>query len=61
MKHNSKNGKVYGLATGWAVRGPNLNGGEMFRTLPYRPWDPPNFLHKGYRVIPGNKSAEAWR
>jgi len=61
IKQNNKNEKMYGLATGWAVRGSNLGAGEIFRTLPGRPWFPPNFLHKGYRVIPGNKAPEAWR
>jgi len=61
MKHNNKNRKVYGLATGWAFRGSNLGAGEIFRTLPDWLWLSSNFLHKGYCVIPGNKTPGAWR
>jgi len=43
------------LATGWTVRGSNPGGGEIFRTCPDRPWDPPSLLYKGYRVFPGGK------
>jgi len=46
----------YRLATGWTVRGTNLSGGEIFRTCPDRPRDPPSFLYNGYRVFPGVKS-----
>ena len=28
-------------------------GGEIFRTCPDRPWDPPNLLYDGYWVFPG--------
>ena len=28
-------------------------GGEIFRTLPDRPWGPPSLLYNGYRVFPG--------
>ena len=38
------------LATGWTVRGSNPDGGEIFRTRPFRPWDPLNLLYNGYRV-----------
>ena len=38
-------------ATGWTVRGSNPGGGEIFRTRPDQPWDPPNLLHNGYRVF----------
>ena len=34
--------------------------GEIFRTRPDRPWDPPNLLYNGYRVFPGGKAAGAW-
>jgi len=30
-------------------------GGEIFRTCPDRPWDPPSLLYNGYRVFPGCK------
>ena len=43
------------LATGWAVRGSKSGGGEIFRTCPYRPWDPPSFLYNMNRVFPGGK------
>jgi len=32
-------------------------GGEIFRTLPNRPWVPPSLLYSGYRGIPGGKAA----
>jgi len=35
--------------------GSNPGGGEIFRTCPDRPWDPPNLLYNGYRVFPGGK------
>jgi hypothetical protein len=46
---------VYGLATGWTVRGSNSGGGEIFRTCPDRPWGPPSHLYNGYRVFPGGR------
>jgi len=30
-------------------------GGEIFRTCPDRPWDPPSFLYNGFRVFPEGK------
>ena len=30
-------------------------GGEIFRTCPDRPWDPPSLPYNGYRVFPGGK------
>ena len=33
---------VYKVATGWTVEGSNPGEGEIFRTRPDRPWDPPN-------------------
>ena len=50
-----------GIATRWTVRGSNPSGGEIFRTLPERPWGPPSLLYNGYRVFPGGKAAGAWR
>ena len=29
--------------------------GEIFRTIPDRPWGPPSLLYKGYRVFSGVK------
>ena len=29
--------------------------GEIFRTCPDRPWDPPSILYDGYRVFPEGK------
>ena len=46
---------VQRLATGWTVLGSNPGGGEIFRTCPDRPWDPPSLLHSGYRGFPGGK------
>ena len=43
------------LATGWTVRGSNLDRGEILRTCPDRPWGPPSLLYNGYRVFPGGK------
>ena len=42
---------VQRLATGWTVLGSNPGGGEIFRTCPDRPWDPPRLLYNGYRVF----------
>ena len=33
--------------------------GEIFRTCPDRPWDPPSLLYNGYRVFPGGKATGA--
>jgi len=53
---------VQRLATGWTVRGSNPGGGgEIFRTRPDQPWDPPSLLYNGYRVFTGGKAAGAWR
>ena len=43
------------------LEGPRSNpgGGEIFRTYPDRPWDPPNLLYNEYRVFPGGKAAGA--
>ena len=41
---------VWLLATGWKVWGSNPCGGEIFRTPPGRPWDPPSLLRNWYRV-----------
>jgi hypothetical protein len=40
---------------GWAVRGSNPGGGEIFRTCPDRPWGPPSLLYNGHGVFPGGK------
>jgi len=37
------------------VWGLNPGGGEIFRTCPDRPWDPPSLLYNGYRVFPRGK------
>ena len=47
---------VYRLATGWTVRGSNPGGGEVFRTCPDWPWEPPCLLYNRYRFFPGGKS-----
>jgi hypothetical protein len=52
---------VQRLAKGWTVRGSNPGGGEIFRTCPNRPWGPPSLLCNEFRVLPGCKTAEAWR
>jgi len=35
-------------------------GGEIFRSLPGRPWGLPSLLYKEYRVFPEGKAAGAW-
>jgi len=47
-------------ATGWTVRGSNTGGGEIFRTLPDRPWGPPSLLYNWYWVFLGGKAAGPW-
>jgi hypothetical protein len=34
----------------WTVQESNPGVGEIFRTRQNRPWGPPSFLHKGFRV-----------
>ena len=41
---------------GWAVRGSNPGGDEIFRTCPDLPWGPLSLLYNGCRVFPGVKS-----
>ena len=51
-------GSSVGIATGYGLDGPGIEswwGGEIFRTCPDRPWDPPSLLYNGYRVFPGGK------
>jgi hypothetical protein len=51
-------GSVVGIATGYGLDGPGIEsrlGGEIFRTCPDWPWDPPSLLYNGYRVFPGAK------
>jgi hypothetical protein len=47
---------VQGLATGWTVRGSNPFGGEIFRTLPDRPWGLPSLLHNGFSGLSRGQS-----
>ena len=51
------------IATRYGLDGPGIESqwGEIFRTRPDRPWDPPSLLYNGYRVFLGSKTAEAWR
>ena len=35
-------------------------GGEIFRTRPDRPWDPPSLRYNGYQLFPGGIAAGAW-
>jgi len=47
-----------GIATRYGLDGPGTEsrwGGEICRTRPDRPWDPPSLLHNGYRVFTGVK------
>jgi len=43
------------MATGWTVRGTNLDGDEIFRTCPDRPWGAPSHLYNGYWVFARGK------
>ena len=54
LQCGSEKQSIYRLATGWAVRGSNPSGDEIFR--PSRAdWGPPSLLYNGYRVFPGGK------
>ena len=44
-----------GIATCYWMDSP----GEIFRTRPDRPCDPPSLLYDGYLVIPGGKAVGA--
>ena len=50
-------GSVVGIATAYGLDGPGIEcrWGEIFRTSPDRPWDPPSLLYNGYRVFPEGK------
>jgi hypothetical protein len=50
-----------GIATGYGLDGPEIESrwGEIFRTLPDRPWVPLSLLYNEYRVLPGGKAAGA--
>jgi hypothetical protein len=52
-----------GIATGYRLDGPGIDygWGEVFRTLPDRPWEPPSFLYNGYQVFCAGKAAGAQR
>jgi hypothetical protein len=41
------------LAMAWTVRGSNPREDEIFRTHSDRSCGTPNFMHKGYRGLPG--------
>jgi len=51
------------FATRYGLDGPGIESrlGEVFSTLPDRPWGPPSLVYSGYRAIPGSKAAGAWR
>ena len=46
-----------GIANGYGLDGAGIESrwGEIFRTCPDQPWDPPSLLYSGYRVFPGGK------
>jgi len=48
-------GSSVGIATGYGLDWSNPAGGEIFRSCPDRPWDPPTLMYNGYRVFPGGK------
>jgi len=49
-------------ATRYGLDGPGIEsrGGEVSRTRPERPWEPPSLLYNGYRNIPEGKAAGVW-
>jgi len=51
---------VQRLTRGWAVRGTDPGGGEIFRIRPDRPWVPPSLPYNRYRFFPGGNATEAW-
>ena len=48
-----------GIAIRYEPDGPGIESrwGEIFRTRPDRPWDPPSILYNEYRVCPGVNAA----
>ena len=44
---------VVGITTGYGLDGSGIESrlGEVLRTCPDRPWDPPSLLYIGYRVF----------
>jgi len=52
-----------GTETRYGLDGPGIESqwGEIFRTLPDRPWGLPNLLYNEYRVFPRGKAAGALR
>jgi hypothetical protein len=54
---------VLGIATRYGLKGTGMEsrGSEIFRTRIHWLWGPSSLPYSGYRVIPGNISAGAWR
>jgi len=52
-----------GITTRYGLEGPGIESrwGEIFRTHPDRPWDPPSLLYSWYRVFPEDKATGARR
>ena len=53
-----------GIVTPCGLDGPGIEshwGGEIFRTHPDLPWDPPSLLYNGYQVFSRGKLEGAWR
>jgi hypothetical protein len=46
--------------TEWTVQGSNPGGGEIFRTCPDWPLNPPSLVYNENRDFPGGKAAGAW-
>jgi hypothetical protein len=55
---NGGPGISVGIATDYRLDGPGIESrwGKIFRTCPYRPWDPPSLLSMGTGFFPGLKS-----
>ena len=50
-------GNSVGIVTDYGLDGPGIESrwGEIFRTIPNRPWGQPSLLYNGYRVFSGGK------
>jgi hypothetical protein len=54
---------LVGTATCYGLDGPRIESQQrrIFRIRPDRPWGPAGLPCNGYRVLPGDKAAVAWR
>jgi hypothetical protein len=64
IRKDKRHKTVVVIATRYELVGQEIEsrwGGEIFRTRPDRPWDPPSLLYNGYRVFSGVEASGAWR